>query len=393
MTEHLVVSTIVLAIAMAAARFLPLTARTRYAVLLIGIVKFAIPTAVFRFIPVEAVPISLRTLGGGPTAAVAQTTQRIDWIAIAWATIALLLVGRWLLLRIRTVAAALRSPAPASMRELAAVRDARMAMGIRIAIDTIRSPICEAPAVLRIVRPVIVLPAHGCDELTDDELRSLVLHECAHVARHDNLAALVQAMATSLLWFHPLVWLASRELTITREEACDEAVADSMRDTDAYVSALTKICHAIAAPRTAGASCMASAKIKERMEHLMSYETIKVKAWSHGAMLALAIVLIAMSTLAATAGPQSQENQDRGAEEKSYSGEPISLNLKAADIRDVLETFAALTGLTFDVAPDVQASITMEVVNVPWDKVLDDMLTEHGFVAKIDGSTVRVTKK
>lgn len=386
------VSTAVLALAMAAARFLPLTARTRSVVLLCGILKFAVPTAVFRFVPAQAFPEPLRFLGGGSDA-VAQAATRIDWIPILWGAVAFVLIARWLLLRSRTISAALRSPTVPSTRELAAVRDARMTLGIRNAIDTIRSPICEAPAVLRIIRPVIVLPANGCDHLTGDELRSLVLHESAHVARHDNLAAFVQALATSLLWFHPLVWLASHALTIAREEACDEAVADSMSDTGAYVSALTKICHGIAAPRTAGASCMASAKIKERMEHLMSYETLKRKAWSHRATIAVGIVLIAISTLAATAAPQPEPRDHGTQEEENFDGEPISITLKAADLRDVMATFAQLTGLTFKIEEGVEASITMSVVDVPWDKALHDMLNAHGLVARVDGQTVHVSKK
>lgn len=482
MTEHLLVSSALLALAMAASHLLPLTARTRYAVLLGGLAKFAIPTAVFRFLPVEALPTAIRTLGGGANAIAAQTATRIPWIPMAWAAVALLLLTRWLLLRTRTVAAALRSPTPASARELAAVREARATMRIRVAIDVLRSPICEAPAVLRVIRPVIVLPAHGCDDLSDEELRSLVLHECAHVARHDNLAAFLQAFATSLLWFHPLVWLASRALIITREESCDEAVADAMHDTGAYVSALTKICHAIAAPRTAGASCMASAKIRERMEHLMSYESIKRKAWSHRATITMGIVVLALSTIAATASTAATQEEkyalaytmdpignaltynitvtDRatgevlsqprlttrpgvkasatsgsegrgqareiqvtivpdivgsgtitlevteegkvvqhtvrtyaaGAVARKYTGEPISINLKMADIHDVLKTFAQITGLTIDIAPDIAGSVTIDVVDMPWDRALEMMLQQNGLVAKIDGKTIHITK-
>jgi beta-lactamase regulating signal transducer with metallopeptidase domain len=385
--EHLIVSTVVLAVAMAAARVLPLTARTRYVVLLCGITKFAVPTAVFRFVPAEVIPAALRTFGGdGPATIGAQPAPRFEWLPVAWGAVALLLIVRWLLLRTRTVSAALRSPAPASAREVAAVHEARAAMRVGVAVDAIRSPICEAPAVLRVIRPVIVLPAQGCDDLTDDELRSLVLHECAHVARHDNLASMLQALATSLLWFHPLVWSASHALTIAREEACDEAVADAMHGSDAYVSALSKVCRTLIAPRTAGASCMASAKIKERMEHLMSYETIKGKAWSHRAILAMGVLVIALSTFAATPPSESQD-------QKSYDGQPISMKLKDADLRDVLKTFGELTGLNFDVASDVQGSVTIEVVDVPWDKVLDDMLNEHGLVGTIDGNTIYVRNK
>ena len=81
MIEHLLVSSIVLGIAMAAARFLPLTARTRYAVLLAGIAKFAVPTAVFRFVPVDVIPAALRTFGGGSPATIgAQPVPRVEWM-------------------------------------------------------------------------------------------------------------------------------------------------------------------------------------------------------------------------------------------------------------------------------------------------------------------------
>lgn len=475
MIEHLLVSTAVLLVAMIAARVLPLTARTRYALLLCGIAKFAVPTAVFRFVPIDVVPAQLRTFGGGAAAIAPYVAARtIDWIPIAWAAVAMLIFAHWLVLRTRTVSAALRSPAPASAREVEAVREARRTMNIRTAIDVIRSPICEAPAVLRIIRPVIVLPAHGCDELTDDELRSLVLHECAHVARHDNFASLVQALATSLLFFHPLVWLASNWLTVAREEACDESVADAMHDTGAYVDALTKICRAIVAPRTAGASCMASAKLKERLGHLMSYETIKGRAWSHRAIVVAGVVLIALSTIAATPvntkarpytlefnttniGSQVQfdmrvidnangeivmeprlttqtadakvstEGRTDGREfeitiqkaisgnpeltlevkhqgkvvqrtlytqdHETYDGEPVSITVKNADIRDLLTTFGELTGLKMEMAPDVQGTVTLDVTGVPWDKALDDLLDANGLVGTIEGSTLRVRKK
>jgi beta-lactamase regulating signal transducer with metallopeptidase domain len=475
--EHLVVSTIVLAVAMAAAQWLPLTARTRYALLFCGIAKFAVPTAVFRLLPAAVMPAALRTFGGAAVIPTTPAAARIDWIPIAWGAIALLLIARWWLLRTRTIAAAFRDAAPASQRELDAIHDARVTMHIRGAVDAIRSPICEAPAVLRVVRPVIALPARGCDALTDDELRSLVLHECAHIARHDNLAATAQAAATSLLWFHPLVWMASRALTFAREEACDEAVADAIRDPRAYVSALTKIGQSVVAPRTAGASCMASAKIRERMEHLMSYESIKTKAWPHRLMFAIAVVLIGASTIA-VAGPSAPQSdkyaiaytvdpnpgsftfelnvteiatgevvshprlttppgvtiQSRssshgrnvkisaipnadgsghitldveendspvqhtvidyapGAAPRKYTGEPLSINVKNADIHDILGTLGDLTGLTFDVAADVQGSVTLNVRDVPWDKVLDDMLRVNGLEGKVDGKTIHVTK-
>lgn len=106
MTEHLILSTIVLGIALLAARLLPLTARTRYAVILCGIAKFAIPTAVFPLFPTAVLPVALRTLGDGATIAATPPSTSLNWIAITWAAIATLLFARWLLLRTRTISAA-----------------------------------------------------------------------------------------------------------------------------------------------------------------------------------------------------------------------------------------------------------------------------------------------
>ena len=56
MISHLVLSTLVLAIAIAAARLLPLTARTRHALLLAGLAKFAIPPALLTAIGFRPTP-------------------------------------------------------------------------------------------------------------------------------------------------------------------------------------------------------------------------------------------------------------------------------------------------------------------------------------------------
>jgi beta-lactamase regulating signal transducer with metallopeptidase domain len=473
--DHLLFSTVVLGVSLAAARFLPLTARTRYAIVFCGLAKFALPAAAFRFLPDAALPPSpLRVFGGGTAAAAPDT--RIEWLPVLWGAVALLLFMRWLLLRGRTVAAALRSPAPASQREMDAVAEARRAMRVRAAVDVVRSPICEAPAVVRIIRPVIVLPARGCDELMDDELRGVVLHECAHIARHDNLAAAVQALATSLLWFHPLVWLASRVLAAAREEASDERVAEVMGGSETYLDALAKVCRSLAAPPTAGVSCMAGSRINERMEHLMSYETIRTRAWPHRAALALAIIAVVAAT-AVTAGPVRQNHQqhlyslafdvtpgERGVtvaariterssgkvvatpsmtvshgqpatasvehggytihllahtsgktnaevlmevkkdsqsvqrdaytyKSATYTGEPISMNLKDADLRDVLNTLGQLTGLRTDIAPDVEGSVTIDVAEAPWDEVLETLVAQNGLTATVEGKTITVRKR
>ncbi len=75
---------------------------------------------------------------------------------------------------------------------------------------------------------------------------------------------------------------------------------------------------------------------------------------------------------------------------KEYVGEPISLDLKDADVRDVLRSFAKLSGLNIVVQPGVRGSVTVLLENVPWDQALDQILKINGLAYELDGSIMRI---
>lgn len=79
-------------------------------------------------------------------------------------------------------------------------------------------------------------------------------------------------------------------------------------------------------------------------------------------------------------------------EEKKFTGEPMSLELKDADVKDVLRTFAKLTGLNVVVDPDVSGSVTVELTNVPWDQCLDIILRINGLDYVVENNVLRVAK-
>jgi beta-lactamase regulating signal transducer with metallopeptidase domain len=299
MISHLVVSTLFLGAMLLAARLLPLTARTRYALLILGMAKLAIPAPELRFAKPIAIPMQMLAGGNFAAAAPSPTNPWPMRLFIVWAVIAALLVIGIVIAKWRAVAEVMRTGSTPSMREREAFDDVRRALGIRTAIELVRGGASEAPASLRIIRPLIVLPPRGCDDLSDDELRSLLTHECAHVVRRDNLVGLLESLVAAVFWPHPLVWIAQRSIAAAREEACDETVADASGRTDDYLSAMTKICRAVIAPRTAGVSCMAAASLKPRLEHLMRYEELKSKALSHRAVLAGGAMMLLAATVAA----------------------------------------------------------------------------------------------
>jgi type II secretory pathway component HofQ len=80
-------------------------------------------------------------------------------------------------------------------------------------------------------------------------------------------------------------------------------------------------------------------------------------------------------------------------EEAKYTGEPISLSLKDADIRDVLKTFATLTHLNIVVDPSVSGSVTVELRNVPWDQAFELILTINGLDYQFENNVVYVAPR
>lgn len=69
--------------------------------------------------------------------------------------------------------------------------------------------------------PVILLP-RDFRQWTQAQLRSVVAHEMAHVRRLDPLTSLVAFACCSILWFHPLMWIAYARMRRESERAADD---------------------------------------------------------------------------------------------------------------------------------------------------------------------------
>jgi type IV pilus secretin PilQ/predicted competence protein len=77
-------------------------------------------------------------------------------------------------------------------------------------------------------------------------------------------------------------------------------------------------------------------------------------------------------------------------QEEVWTGEPITLTLKDADVKDVLKTFSVLTDLNIVLDPAVGGSVTVELRNVPWDQALDLILKINGLDYVLENNVLRV---
>jgi len=83
-------------------------------------------------------------------------------------------------------------------------------------------------------------------------------------------------------------------------------------------------------------------------------------------------------TLVAGGVPLSFQERTISSGGVKYTGEPISLSLKDADIKDVLRVFHDLSKMNIVVSPAVQGKVTVDLTNVPWDQAMDIILKNDG---------------
>ena len=95
--------------------------------------------------------------------------------------------------------------------------------GIRRRVEVLLHESIPGPMTCGVVRPAIMLPIDAQTWAVGD-LRRAIVHELEHVRRGDWVSQCVARVVCGCYWFHPLVWIARRQLAIEAERACDDAV-------------------------------------------------------------------------------------------------------------------------------------------------------------------------
>ena len=101
-----------------------------------------------------------------------------------------------------------------------------------------------------------------------------------------------------------------------------------------------------------------------------------------------AIVLLAALLAAGPARPAGRKPA-KAAQAQETAPDVISLDVKDADIRDVLRTFAELEHFNLVVDPEVRGSVTVRLENVRWQDALEVILRSNGLGWVAEGNVVR----
>ena len=133
------------------------------------------------------------------------------------------------------------------------------------------SPKITTPAVYGILRPRIILPA-SCKYSEDLDL--IFLHERRHIRRLDNLWRMLAFMTAAVHWFNPAVWLFLKLYLADAELACDESVLSKLPTGEhkRYAHALLNAREG----KAVFASAFGGAKVRTRIERILSYKKMTV---------------------------------------------------------------------------------------------------------------------
>ena len=93
------------------------------------------------------------------------------------------------------------------------------------------------------------------------------------------------------------------------------------------------------------------------------------------------------------AAPAPQEAAAAGPAPQKWSGEPISVNLKDVDLKDFFRLIHEISGLNIVVDPDVSGSVTLVLIDVPWDQALDIVLRNNGLSSTLEGNVLRIATR
>jgi uncharacterized protein (TIGR03435 family) len=197
---------------------------------------FTMPLSAVSFPTPRPSPISLAI---GVSDAV--STPFLPWVVAFWSigvtAFWLRMIGGWFYagrLRSRLV-----RPAPPEWQQTLETLKTRIRVSrpVRLLV----SSLAQTPAVVGWLRPVVLVPVGALAGLPAEQVEALLLHELAHIRRHDYLVNMMQSVIEALLFYHPAVWWVSGHIRAERELCCDDAVIAVNRDALTYARALSEL--------------------------------------------------------------------------------------------------------------------------------------------------------
>jgi beta-lactamase regulating signal transducer with metallopeptidase domain len=135
----------------------------------------------------------------------------------------------------------------------------------------IKEPAC----VITILRSYVILHGEIIKELTDDELRAVLIHELLHIKRKHTIMQMIFDLICCVHWFNPIIWIGRYEFLSACEIDCDRSVLklfDGEMQAVSYAKVMVRLMELTAAKKksTRGTGVLDFWVAKHRITNLLN---------------------------------------------------------------------------------------------------------------------------
>ncbi|WP_430402267.1 M56 family metallopeptidase [Fluviicola sp.] len=118
------------------------------------------------------------------------------------------------------------------------VSELQISLRIKRNVQLLESKLVSIPSVTGFFKPVILVPVGLLNNLPQDQVEAILLHELAHIRRSDYAVNLMQTFIEILFFFNPgILWISSL-LKDERENCCDDLAISVTNNKKEFVNAL-----------------------------------------------------------------------------------------------------------------------------------------------------------
>jgi beta-lactamase regulating signal transducer with metallopeptidase domain len=247
------------------------------------------------------------------------------WFPVAWAIVAVVLLMRVAIGRLRLALLARRASIVDDGDWLLLAQRLAYRLDISRPITLLRGDQACVPMTWGLVYPTVLLPADA-DDWTAERRTIVLLHELAHVNRLDAFTQLIAQIATAIFWFNPLAWLAARAMRVERELACDDCVLTSGARASDYAQDLLQIARTFSTRSDLAVAALAMARrgdLEERLLAILDPATDR-RSVSRARLIGATLAILALSVPLAALSPAPVQAAERSFQTAAVSTTPVA---------------------------------------------------------------------
>jgi TonB family protein len=227
----------------------------------------------------------------------------------------------------------------------------------------------EVPMAIGWLKPVVLLPMAMVTNLNSVQLEMLILHELAHIRRHDYLVNFLQTLIELVFFFHPGVHWVGKIMRNEREYCSDDIAVQHCGDAIAYAHTLTdtaSLCskkHCQTIPQMAMAA--SGGDLKARIIRLVDHHcapTNYMSKWLAASSLLITLSLLSLNQMLAMPFAQQVNNQFPWQEQETSTQPDIANIASLLTGNDNINTIAQINSIAQDSI--AQQLVSDNLVNV-----------------------------